>query len=433
MGKIKSINRSLGVSICPLFKAISVSAMNQIVTSGTNFILGLFLIRILTVSEFGVYGILQSASFVIAGLGNSLFISQMVVHYPDKELESRAEYVSSILYLITISGSIFFLLSAMIFIVLMFAFNIDFKLFALVSSVIIFSIGYLLKEFFCRIAYSQRREVRALRINVTISLSLLVIVIAIQFLNIPISAHKILYCYSISAFIGAAIGQIEAQLPLKPHWGKMYNSVKEVWGGGKWALASDILNSCRQQAHVFITAAFAGTTGVAMINAAKLFLTPVMLLTPSFSQLYIARLVTLRQSEPLKLLRNGILFSTANVVCVLIYGMALILSFHHISPLVLSDGFPRIDSFVAAWFFVSLFSAGRYGLETTQKAMKHFKSLTIVNIPVSMVALVSVYLLLITIGPVGSIYGLAIAEFILALILAKLVYLSAKEIQSSKA
>lgn len=412
-----------------MLRVVSVSTTNQVVTSGTNFVLGLYLIRILTVSDFGVYGILQAAAFVLAGFGNSLFLGQMVVHYPDEVIDDRTEYVASILFLIVFFSCIVLFMSAALFVIFGLFYSTQFEYWSEIFSVIVFSIGYLCKEFFCRLAYTHRREARALRVNITIAVSLLLSISGTVLIGIPLSAHFVLYCYAMSAAVGVIVGQLEVRLPLRLDWRIMLASLRQVLVGGKWALASDILYSGRQQAHVFITAAIAGPTGVGMINAAKLFLTPIMLLTPSLSQLYIVRLVALRQLEPLKLLRGGIMFSAANAASVLFYGLVLILSFQYVSEIVLTDSFPKVDSFVVAWFYVALFSAARYGLETTQKALKRFKLLTMVNIPITLVALGAVYLLLVMVGPVGAVYGLALAELLLALVLARQVLLSVKQLK----
>jgi O-antigen/teichoic acid export membrane protein len=410
-----------------LFRALSVSTVNQIVTSGTNFVLSLFLIKILTVSEFGLYGILQAVAFILAGIGNSVYLTQMVVHYPDKAAGERTAYVSSVLSLCMLSGAIVFFSVFVIILVLEKTFNIE--LLHNILSVVSFSVSFLVKEFYCRLAYSYRLEARSLRVNIVVAVTLLALISVLTYSDFTVSACSVLYCYAISIIAGSFMGHLESRLSVRADWDQMCDSMTEVWRGGKWALANDLLSSVRQQAHIFITAAIAGSTGVAMINAAKIFLTPVMLITPSFSQIFIVRLVALRQLEPLKLLRNGILFSSANAASVVLYGLIMFYSFDYISVILLGEKFPEIGPYVIAWFFVALFSAGRYGLEAILKAMKRFKSLALLNVPVSIIALLAVYLLIIALGPVGSIYGLAVAEFLLILILIGLVVLSTKKIQ----
>jgi O-antigen/teichoic acid export membrane protein len=418
-----------------LLKSLSISTINQFVTSGSNFILGLFLIRILSVSEFGLYGILQASAFVLAGLGNVVFLGQMVVNFPDQKKSEQHNYVSSIFHLIIVLSLSVIFITAVIFIILEYFFNMGLTIWFELCAVIIFSIGYLSKEFFCRLSYTHRKEIRALRINIIISITMTmtIMIIVLALSHIVITAPLVILCYGICTFIGVLLGLFETRLQMKPDSNRMIKSLKQVWVAGRWALYSDVLYSGRQQAHVFITAIFAGTAGVGMINAAKLFLTPVMLLTPSLSQIYIVRLVALRQSEPLKLLKRGVTFSIANAISVILYSVFLLFIYDYIVAFIIPETFSThdISEFVIAWSFVALFTAVRYGLESTQKAMKKFKLLAFINTPISLIALASVYILLMYFGPVGAIYGLALADFIFTVILASLVCSSAKQLRTS--
>ena len=81
-------------------KALSVSVLNQAVSSGTNFVLGLYLVRVLTPANFGLYSIGFAIGIFFFGIGNSLFLTQMVVHTPGKSENDRMQYAANIFFLV---------------------------------------------------------------------------------------------------------------------------------------------------------------------------------------------------------------------------------------------------------------------------------------------------------------------------------------------
>ena len=91
-------------------KALSISVINQVVSSGTNFALGIYLVRALTPTEFGLYGIGFAIALLYSGVGNALLLTQMVVHVPDKANEDKLHYAARVLVL----AAVFSLLTALL-------------------------------------------------------------------------------------------------------------------------------------------------------------------------------------------------------------------------------------------------------------------------------------------------------------------------------
>lgn len=401
-----------------ILSATAVAAANQVVTSGTNFLLGLYLLRELSLDQFGLYGTILSVSLVLAGFGNSLLLSQMVVLYPDYEGADQRRFLSSVMTIVC--GASAAVTAASVIAVLAVGQGGD-----IVLAAGTFASGYLLKEFYARLAYTLGYEARALRVNACIALALLAELSLMAALHLPMSAVSALYCYAAAACVGAAVGHLELRLPFAKDRNHLRCTLVELWAVGRWALVNDVGYAMRQNAHVLLTATLAGTAGVGMINAARLFVAPIMMVTPAISQLYVARLVRLRKTQPLQLLRNGVTFSAVSVGAVVIYAVILYLTFPLAMGFAGGELPPDIDPIVVAWVVVALLSAVRYGLESTQKAMKRFKSLAKANLPVALLSIVAVTGLLLTMGPVGSVYGYCIGELAFVLILGRMVRMEA--------
>src|SRR5690242_17112757 len=78
-------------------KALSTSVLNQALSSATNFALAFVLVRALSTADYGSYSIGTAVCYLCAGVGNALFLVQMVVHTPDKAPEDRFPYAVRIL------------------------------------------------------------------------------------------------------------------------------------------------------------------------------------------------------------------------------------------------------------------------------------------------------------------------------------------------
>src|SRR3954471_11983610 len=78
-------------------KALSTSIANQALSSATNFALAFVLVRALSTSDYGIYSLGLAVCYLYAGVGNSLFLIQMVVHISDRAPEERLPYAVRIL------------------------------------------------------------------------------------------------------------------------------------------------------------------------------------------------------------------------------------------------------------------------------------------------------------------------------------------------
>jgi len=82
-----------------------------------NFLFGLYLVRNLPPVEFGLYGIGFAITLFYAGIGNAMFLTQMVVHIPNKAAEDREPYAARICLIMML----FCLVTAFLLVVLVYA------------------------------------------------------------------------------------------------------------------------------------------------------------------------------------------------------------------------------------------------------------------------------------------------------------------------
>lgn len=150
------------------------------VSSGTNFALGLYLVRVLTPADYGLYGIGFAVSLFYAGIGNALFLTQMVVHTPDKAPEDRIRYAGRMLVLVTTFCAATLTLAGLVFYAggMLWPPVVNHAGFGL--AVTAASIAFLMKDFFVRYAYNTRNEIGALAMNLVLGGSLLFSLMALH-------------------------------------------------------------------------------------------------------------------------------------------------------------------------------------------------------------------------------------------------------------
>lgn len=411
--------------------AALVGISNQVVTSGTNFVLGIFMLRTLEFAEFGLYGTLFAASLVAGGIVISLFLGQMTVLFPDYEATSVDRFCGSVL---TMVGSI--TLATLVISGLLIALGAAAGLAEQswnAAAFLAFTGTFILKEYFVRAAYCYHRETRALRLNLVLATTLAAMLAAAYFGGMALSASAILAFYAASCLLAAVWGYAELRLPLIRDRQALAAIWSDLWLGGKWAVSADLVNSLRQQSHIMLTAAVVGPVGVALINAAKLFVTPITIITPAISQIFVARIVRLRASAPLKLIRRGVQFAFVTAAMVVAYGLVLALVFDAIEELVVGAGKPDLWPMVFAWLVVSTLTALLHGLQMTQKSLKRFKALLMTSLPMSILGVGCIYILLLAFGPLGAVYGLGLAQLLFIALLAIMIRNYVREIRASQA
>jgi O-antigen/teichoic acid export membrane protein len=399
-------------------KALSLSVLNQVVSSGTNFVLALYLVRVLTTSDFGLYGIGFAITLLYAGVGDALFLTQMVVHVPDKAPQDRLPYAARILVALIMFCALTAIVAGVIILMGGAWSQLINKHVSLIYSIVIASIAYIIKDFFVRHSYTARKESWALWVNVAVAVTLASLLwIHFQF-EIAFDSERALWIYAASNMVGALVGFALVRLPiLTVRLREVFHDVREAWVGGRWALGGVAVTWTQTQAYMYISALFLGPAGVAYANAARLFITPAIFLVPAIGQIVAPRLAALRASNPQRMMQIGILFTTGLIAFSMLYSITLLGMIDVIKPILIGAKYADITPLVAAWCLVLVFQFSRSGTGIVLLVMKEFRLITLVNLASLVVAIVAALILMKAIQVQGAILGTALGELMLSVLL----------------
>lgn len=401
-------------------KVLSVSLLNQVISSGTNFAIGLYLVRALTPSEFGLYGIGFAIALLYSGVGNALFLTQMVVHVPDKAPEDRLPYAARML--ITLVMFCIFtgiISSVMVILASNWSSTIN-EYLPLCVSTIATAIFYVLKDFFVRHAYTARQEIWALLVNVGVAISLFIALLIQHYYFAEINSASALSIYAASNMVGVILGLALVKLPIlsiRVH--ALLSDASESWIGGRWALGGVSVTWLQTQAYMYVTAIFLGPAGVGYVNAARILITPAQFFLPAITQVLMPRLAELRANNFQKMLLVRSMFTIAIVVFAMMYSAVLLTLLEKIVPVLLGSKYKDVGSLAAAWCLVLIFQFSLVGSSIVLQAMKNFRLLMLANIASFAVAIISAVVLMQIIGPQGAVIGSASGDLVLSVILYK--------------
>ena len=404
-----------------LAKALSISAINQILSSATNFALGIYLVRFLTPLEFGLYGIGFAISLFYAGVGNALFLTQMVVLTASKPPEDRLPYALRMFVLVVL----FCLLTGFVVaIVLVIGGVFSAWLEAYGSfgwAVLCASIAFLLKDFFVRHAYIVRRELLALQINTIVALAL-TILLCIKLSGSGImNAKQALFAYAISNLLGGVAGFLLARLPLENiDLVPIVKDAREAWHGGVWATGGTVVNWLQSQSYIYVLGIFAGPAGVGLANAAKLLTSPLGFVLPVVNQVAMPRLCELQASNPIMMLKIGRLMAISLSILALLYFTILFIIYDPISEM-LGQSYVEIKTLTVTWCIVLFLQIIRGSASTILQVEHQFRILLITNLESGVLAIFFSIALMHFAGVAGAILGNAIAEIYFSIRLWKII------------
>lgn len=372
-----------------LIKAFSISILNQIISSGSSFALGIYLVNVFSTQLFGTYGVIFAIILVYANIVNSMLTIQMVAHFPQNEKSEQLIFAKKVLRLIILFHIISLILVLLSSLIISTYFGDYGKITEYSLLISIAALSITIKEFFVRLAYSLRKEHYALLVNVIILALIIIMITAERVIYNTMSLQKIILILAVSNITGGIIGFYVLQFPeIKKLRYTLRKDFREIWNkGGKWSTIYSVVYNLRAQTYIIITASSIGTVGVGVLNASRLLITPIIMLSPAISQIMVPRLVTKENTRTGSSLQYGILISIFQSIMVLVYLLILLVIFELVTKTVLPVDFPDIKNLTIAWGVYAMALAFRNGMEITLVSQKKFKiqmKIAMLTFPISL-------------------------------------------------
>lgn len=401
-----------------LYGTLSLGALNQALVSLANFLFSLYLVRVLTIADFGLFALALAASQLFVGFGNALFVTQLVVSAHHRSQEERPVYALRMyiaLSIFSVLSGAFVLVSACVAGAYGARIMDDI---AYAVLVVIASITFLHREFFVRYAYLQQREVSVFWTNLGYATSLGILSIFAHAVDHVFTIYTALCLYAAaqlaSGLTGCALSDIRFRAG---RWRPRKRELLAAWSGGRWAAATSFVYFLRVRAAIFITGAYLGPAGVGLLSLAQLFVAPAVMLTPALSQILLPRAAQIWSQEPSKSRKFALLIGATLLGIALIYSTSVLAAFDVLATY-LPNGNPH-DLFyiVLVCCATTCVLAIKNGLEIDFQAASKFRTLTFATFLSAPFGIVAVGILTSTHEVVGAAAGALLGELALTLLL----------------
>jgi O-antigen/teichoic acid export membrane protein len=393
------------------------SLLNQVINSGGNFVVGVYLARTLSLADFGLYGISYGICMLYIGFGNAILLTQMVVNMPDKPEASKEDYASRILLGVLILGAATLTLVALCTLGVMLM-HPDWQRFSgIIATITVTSVAFLSKEFVISYAYMRRKEKLALSVS-ALSVGILCAGLAIEYLlAIELSAQNVLLLYAAATAVAAVYGYFLSPLSVIRNCRNLTPDFVEAWVHGRWALGGVSATWIQAQAYTYALAIFLGPVGVGQANAARIFISPFNFLIPAINQIAIPRLSDLRRSDSSRMLRVSVMLTTGLFFLAMVYSAILLSSLDFVFTIILGRHDAAVQALIPIWCAFLVIQLAKTGGIVLLQVMRRFRILALLNIPSAVAAIVTAIVLIRQLGAGGAIWGTVAGETILAILI----------------
>lgn len=359
---------------------LALSGANQAVSSLTNFAVLLYLIRVMHKDEFGLYGLGFAGILFLAGLMAAAISVQLAINLPDKQRELRGVYAVNHAAALGIVGVVL-ICAAPISVAILDMLIPSFEGWSLLTPVAVGTALFAVRDLLTRVAFSVRREGVILASSLNAALTIVLAFLALKLDGRDPTATLALYCYA----AGQAASVTHLTIALGLPWrqvgcGKLFEAYRDSWKGGAWSVLTSAVYNFRNQAHSFLVVPLMGATILADINAARVLLTPAVMIIPPTTQFIMPRLGSARREGFPILLRTAFVWVTLLTSVSILYCAALFVVLEPAISIALGEKYNHVGGLVNAWSVFVVGLALRNGLTVVLLVLKEFRMIFWANV-----------------------------------------------------
>ena len=371
-------------------RRLAFSVLDQGVVSAFSFALNLYLIRLWSPEDFGVFAIIAATSLFSTMIQNALINTPLAVHLPaaasddDKALLRRVFSAANlILTLLVLLLSVFGLLG---------------WLGVSQGTLVLGATLYMGSQFVREYARSLLAVDGKLGTLLTVDVAYVVLATGVlaglqRFGTAQLqTVSMLMLALSVAGLLTIAPHLMPRQWPrLNTLPGEMVRVFRQQGHEIRWSLLGAVTTDIQNRGYIFVAAAFFGTATVAHLQAGRIFFGPLGLLTGAWSRVarpHLAGLLGRGDSAGFNSnLRHAL---WAFVAFNMLFMVGLWLAWPTLSALVFGDKYKGLGFLVVAWGVANIVFQIRSCLSVGVQALRRFRELTLATIFGALVSVVLV-------------------------------------------
>lgn len=393
----------------------TLAALDQAWLSAVNFAVSLAFIRWGEKTEYGMYLLLLTPIYLLQGIQNALFLSPFATLFQARPPEQR-EPVLQVLIWGQVAYTVLVAILGFISLVVYQLTTEGRVNLAIAAAFSLATVGLIAREAMRSAQYVQGHAGRALVGDLIFGVVLLGVTLA-SVISGSVAAVWILVATGVAGLLpllrtAFTSSRQAISLPKAER--------QEFWRCGRWALIGAGLTWVNLNAYPYVAAAAFGVAAVAEINAARLFMMPIVLCLPAWSNLVRPKFARwIAEKKPGRLRNVSIHSAMIGVAALVTYVAVLVVAYPWLEGY-LGPGYLGLLPSVLAWsvfFLFSLLRAVFMAILMVDEA--GYKKLSLVSV-LSLFLLVPVMGAAIQFNTVWVVGGLALIELVQMLVIGKI-------------
>ncbi len=385
----------------------------QVLQSLVNFLTGIILITYATKEEFGHYGIVMATMLIVIGVSNALITTQMTVRTPKKTRPKDYLGAMLILQIVVVTPLITLIAAGGYWTYRQTGSNLA----QLLLLMPVYLLPLLALEFSRRALFIERNLRAAFVMDSLYAAAYLLPLYAAAVQGESSLNLRALLISGASAAACTLLFLLTSRLPLRHRWPVVRDCFMESWGQGRWALGGVALTWIQNQGYVYILAFFAGATAVAEINAVRLLLAPVAVISAGIGKVLLPRLAH-HWHRAQQLAIDSLVLRTLLIYLAMVVAYTTIFFLFADSILAWLPDHYRFSLLVfVSWAGFFLFQGGRNIASLMMQVSLNFRPLTLRSAVVATFSLVILIFVVPVLGPEITVSVMAAAEALLGLLL----------------
>jgi len=386
--------------------------VDQIFSSGTNFVPSLILARLLGPENYGTFSLAFLAWFLALSVIRSALMQPYTLAASPldqaewRQLTSRA---SGVVLLAGLAATVVFVVAGVVV-------GISSELGRCLAAVALLAPGLALQEFWRAASFASRRAKTAAANDFYWAVGQTV-AFAIVFLTAHITAAESIIAWGAGAWLAAALGLV--QLSVKPCIDRASLGLARQWlRVGVWFTGANASFSAGLLAVAAIVAAEVGNHDLGLFRMVQgnLF-GPVQLVLIAVQSVYLPHMVRSVRSDHGSGLGAAFRFSAAIAVAVAVYGSVLKLVAPAVLGRVFGSAFVPAAALVLPMMVAFTVDAAGEGAAVLLRAKAHGRGLLTAQVAAAMTRIGAVFVLVRADGIIGAAWGLAIGSAVSTILL----------------
>ncbi len=395
------------------FYAVADQALQSLI----NLLSSVFIIRSSTKTEFGIYGVGFSTIVIVSGLMHALVGLQMILLAPERHKDERDTYfMSMFIVMVALSGAFLVL---MVFGAIISDGYIPDNYRILLTVIAVSTPGVLTMQFIRQYHYFNGLAGKVLLYDLIFFITYFLLLSSLVYFKVP-NIH--IWALFINGGIALTIGLTVIAHNLHV---KMYDAVAlatgnfmEAWQGGFWAAAGSIMTSVQTQGYIYILLTLRGASAVAEINSARLFLSPLLVISGGFSRVMIPKMAILKSEGNLnKAVSLAIKIMFFMMFILIIYMGILFVGWDRLEIYMNSKNYEYLGILIILWCLYFIANLTAMLPSELLQIFREFRILTISSTVTSVGVLAISVPAIFLMGISGAVVAIIIGEVSLALFL----------------